>query len=113
MVKMYDKNGSSIATMGVRISSSVKYNLGSCTSSYTDLTVQPPVEVEKIWTITKTETALIITCNDTEVLNFLFTDSSNSKCVTRLGGNVVEQILFSNSDTASDFYRAGILSCRC
>ena len=45
-----------------------------CTDGWTDLPMQPPVEVDKTWTITKTDAAYIITCNDVEALNFLFTD---------------------------------------
>ena len=106
-VVMYDKDGSYIGAVGVKFSSTVQYGISSCTSSWPDLPVQPPVEVDKIWTITKTETAFIITCNDVEVLNYLFADSSRSDCVTKWGGDVVEEIWFRSSDDASDFYRAG------
>eukprot|EP00116_Pleurobrachia_bachei_P003983 sb/3464245/ len=41
------------------------------------------------------------------VLSYQFTDSSSyTECVTRLGGDVVEQIKFYDADTASDYYRA-------
>nr|AFK75462.1 putative secretory peptide-52 [Pleurobrachia bachei] len=109
MVNMYDKDSSYIGNVALTFSSTMKYYIGSCTNSWTDLPVQPPVEVEKIWMITKTETAIIITCNNVEVLNYLFADSSNSKCVTRWGGDVVEEIQFHSWDNATDFYRAGIL----
>ena len=105
---MYDKGGSNIGYVRVEFSSTVQYYIGSCSNSWADLPVQPPVEVDKIWTITKTETAIIITCNNVEVLNYLLADSSNSNCVTNWGGDVVEKIKFSSDwDTASDFYRAG------
>ena len=94
--------------MHVRFSSTIQYQIGSCITSWTDLPVQAPVEVDKIWTLAKTKTAIIITCNNVEVLNYLFEDSSENNCVTRLGGDVVEEIEFHGSqDTASDFYRAG------
>eukprot|EP00116_Pleurobrachia_bachei_P012768 sb/3473030/ len=104
-MKMYDNEENPIAYVAVKFSSSLTYKIGKCIENWTDLTVQPPVEVDKIWTITKTETALIITCNDVEVLNYLFTDSSNSNCVPKLGGNVVQYIEFISSDSASDFYK--------
>nr|AFK75450.1 putative secretory peptide-40 [Pleurobrachia bachei] len=106
ILKMYDKDGTSTSRLGVKFSSPIEYDISSCTSDFLDLPVQPPVEVEKIWTITKTETALIIKCNGVEVLNYLFADSSNSKCITRWGVDVVEQIRFKQNDTASDFYRS-------
>eukprot|EP00116_Pleurobrachia_bachei_P016676 sb/3476938/ len=78
--------------------------------AYEDLPVQPPVKVDKIWTITKTKTALVITCNNVEVLNLVFADSSSTYCVSRWGDDVVEQIKFPSSDTASDFYSAALIS---
>ena len=107
-VVMYDKDGSFISSFGVKFfskTSTVRYYVSYCTSNMPDLPVQPPVEEDKIWTITKTETALIITCNGVEVLNYLFADSSDSKCVPAWGGDV-EEIYFRLDDRASDFYRA-------
>eukprot|EP00116_Pleurobrachia_bachei_P009403 sb/3469665/ len=107
IVRMFGKYNSSIGGVRVKFSSTIKYFISECMTSYPDLPVQPPGEVDKIWTITKTETAIIITCNNVEVLHHLFTDSSNSNCVPRWGGDVVEEIEFSTGDdTASDFYRA-------
>ena len=69
--------------------------------------MQPPDEVKKTWTIRKTATTLSIECNGVEVLKYQFSDSDNSKCVPKWGGDVVEKIRFSNADdTASDSYRA-------
>eukprot|EP00116_Pleurobrachia_bachei_P016637 sb/3476899/ len=113
---MLDKENKWISNVYVMFYSSMQYIIRRCTISSRDLPVQPPVEVDKIWKITKTETAIIITCNDVEVVNFLFADSSNSACTPALGGDVVEHIKFlssitpGQSDTASDFYKAGITS---
>ena len=108
-VSMYDKGSSYIGYLGVKFSYTTQYSIGYCTGTYWRvLPVQPPVEVDKMWTITKTHTALIITCNGVEVLNYLFADSSDSDCVPQWDGDVVERIAFSGQlDTASDFYRAG------
>nr|AFK75425.1 putative secretory peptide-15 [Pleurobrachia bachei] len=106
-VEMYKNAGSYVGGVEVRLTSLVRYRLYHCINSYTDLPVELPVEVEKIWTIIKTGTALIITCNNLEVLNYVFADSSNTKCVKKLGGDVVEVIKFHGWDAASDFYRAG------
>ena len=97
----------------IEFSSPIKFGMAYCNSQgansvYTDFSVQPPVEVDKIWTFTKTDSALIITCNDVEVLNYKFADSTFSDCVTEWGGDTTEKIKFSSSwNTASDFYRAG------
>ena len=107
-LNIYDKNSTSyISYMYVIFDSKMQYMITDCIF-YTDLPVQPSIEAENIWTITKTETALIIKCNDVEVLNYLFADSSNSECVPIWAGDVVEYIGFDNLDTASDFYRAGM-----
>ena len=103
---MYNNGGSNIADLIVKFSSPMQYYLWNC-SKWTNLPVQPPVKVDKIWTITKTHTSLRITCNNVEVLNYKFADSSDSNCVPRWGGNVVGKIIFKKSDSASDFYRAG------
>ena len=113
-VTMHD-NGY-IGDVRIKLSHPMKYLIAWCTQGYTTLPVQPPEEVDKIWTITKTDTAIIITCNNVEVLNFQFAIADNSlsmsSCVTKLGGDVVEDILFhSSSDTASDFYRAKAGKC--
>eukprot|EP00116_Pleurobrachia_bachei_P005144 sb/3465406/ len=104
-VMMYDEDVVFIGNVGVKFSSPMQYLIVFCTI-WTDLPVEPPVEVNKVWTITKTETGLIITCNNVEVLNYLFADSSFITCVPNLGGYVVEKIMFYSSDKASDFYRA-------
>ena len=116
---MYDKDGTKISAVAVWFSSTVQYKIEDCTSTYTinniwtELPVQPPEQVEKVWTFTKTETGIIISCNDVEVLNYQFADSSESNCVAKLGGDVVEQIGFPSWDDASDFYSIGKgRSCR-
>ena len=86
----------------------MQYYIPWCTSYFTDLPVQPPVEVDKIWTFAKTKSAFIITCNGVEVLNYLFADSVRNYCVSQWGSDIVEEIEFSSDhDTASDFYKAG------
>ena len=107
-VLQYGKDGRWIGWMGLRFSSQIQYRIYYC-NSFRDLTWQPSAEVEKIWTITKTETALTITCNGVEVLNYLFAESLENSCVTTWGDDVVENIEFDNNeDTASDFYKASM-----
>eukprot|EP00116_Pleurobrachia_bachei_P009654 sb/3469916/ len=106
-VRMFKIDIDKIGSVVVKLSSPIQYKIGFCTNStFIDLPVQPPVEVNKIWTITKTETAFIITCNNVEVLNYLFADSSDGDCVVKWGGDVVEYFEFDDGDKASAFYRA-------
>eukprot|EP00116_Pleurobrachia_bachei_P012651 sb/3472913/ len=106
-MQLYDKNNSQLGTVGVKFSSPMQYRIGHCIEDWEDLLVQPTVEVEKILTIIKTKTALIIICNNVEVMNYLFADSSNGECVQTKQGDVVDQLKFSKQyDTSSDFYRS-------
>ena len=98
-----------ITSVAVRFfDTSIRFKIGICTGrSYIALPVQTPAEVDKIWEITKTETAIIIICNNVAVVNYLFAESSDDDCVIKMGGDVVEEIEFDSDDTASDYYRAG------
>nr|AFK75430.1 putative secretory peptide-20 [Pleurobrachia bachei] len=104
-VDTYNIGSSFIGGVGVKFTSPIQYGISFCTTSWTVLPVQPGDEVDKIWTIRKTTTAVRIECNGLEVLNYQFSDSSASSCVSRWGGDVVEKILFYAYDTASDSYR--------
>ena len=91
----------------------MQYFIADCTgdgigrNGWINLPAETPTEAEKIWTITKTQTALNITCNDVEVVNYVFADSSESSCVRMWGGDIIEKIKFTVYDTASDFYKSG------
>ena len=107
-VYVYDKDSNLKGGAGVRFTSPMLYGIGGCTPDWAELPVQPTIEVDMIWTYTKTDTAFIITCNGVEVLNYLFADSPiSTDCVSRWVGDVVEEIMFPSTDTASDFYKAG------
>eukprot|EP00116_Pleurobrachia_bachei_P007138 sb/3467400/ len=104
--------GEEVYGIAVEFSSPIKFWLPSCNSEkypgYENFPVQPPDEVDKIWTFTKTDLALIVTCNGVEVLNYEFKTSEFSDCVSKWGGNTTESIYFALTwNTASDFYRAG------
>ena len=101
-----DKVGSFEVNFGKPNAPNFTFLLTPCTD-WANLLVEPPAEVDKTWTFTKTDTAFIITCNGVEVLNYLFADSSDSDCVPTLGGNVVESINIYKFDKASDFYKTG------
>ena len=109
-------DGVAIGYVWVRFTSPIQYSIEHCTSTvyWINFPVQPPYEVDKIWTIRKTDTALIMECNEVEVLNFQFSDSSEWYCEDYWGGDVVKKIKFQEYysfgiryiDTASDSYRA-------
>ena len=102
---MYSADEKLIGGVTVRFTSPMKYSIGQCTDTdkLPDLPVQPGDEVDKIWKITKNTNALSIECNEVEVLNYTFSDSSDTDCVTKWGGDVMK-IKFTEHDTASDGY---------
>jgi len=82
-----------------------KYFIYPCTGTNTStLPVYLPQEQEKIWTFTKTATAIIYECNGVEVLNYVFSDSANESCVAAYSQDI-EKIQFDYQDSASDQYR--------
>ena len=105
VVRLYDEQKSHTSSLVIQFISPMKYRVNHCVTSYTVLPTQPPDDVDKIWTFTKTSTAFIISCNGVELLNYVFSDSSRSKCVPTWSRDV-EKIDFHRNDSASDFYRA-------
>eukprot|EP00116_Pleurobrachia_bachei_P006613 sb/3466875/ len=107
-VSILDYSGSSISFIQMIYSRTpVVHKIKHCTNGFWQVNVQPPEEMEKIWTITKTETALFITCNNVEVLMFLFANRAKVICNNKFGGNVVGYIQFSTEyGLQSKLYRA-------
>eukprot|EP00116_Pleurobrachia_bachei_P013176 sb/3473438/ len=101
---VHNAEESYIGHVMVEFSSPLKYFIADCTS-WTSNPVPPPEEVDKIWTIQKKPTTFSIDCNGVEVLNYKFSDSNDTDCVSRWGKDV-ENIVFPIPwDTASDSYR--------
>ena len=104
LVFHYAPNMGFITGFGIKFTSPVMYGLSYCAKDLV-LPVQPPDELDKIWTITNTSTSLIISCNGVELLNFVFSDSNDSKCVPQWSRKV-GYLKFDNAGKASDYYRA-------
>ena len=82
-----------------------EYFIKRCFEISASFSVDLPAEQTKIWTITKTAITVKISCNEVEVLTYIFSDSSRSACVTYWSSDTVK-ILFGSTDTASDEFRA-------
>ena len=82
-VQLYDAQEEYIAAFGFAFYTLIKYWVGNCQSGWAPLSTQPSDDEAKIWTFTKTSTAFIISCNGVEVLNYVFSDSSNSDCASK------------------------------
>ena len=99
----------------ISFSSPPWYHIGHCTSSWTYFPVSLPSDVEKVWRITLNRNSgirLLIHCNNIEVVNILMSDNtcnyeSSNYWTTYWSRNIWRVWFDPNSDTASDFYRAG------
>ena len=80
LVELYTAEEVYISNISLQFSATpqYQYHIRNCTSSWTNFTVDLPVEQDKIWTITKTATALKIECNDVEVLNLVYSEADTS-----------------------------------
>ena len=63
-----------------------------------------PAEGDRQWTISKTKDALTILCNGIEVLNLVYTDSTDSSC-SNVWTKESTSFKFLSNDFASDYYR--------
>jgi len=107
-VGFFSEDGSGGAVF-VKFTDPPQYAIGWCIHPDWVTFTNMPVEDTRVWTITKTATSLALVCNGVEIFNYLFSESTNSACVTRWSGDMVT-IRFMSSDnvvdTASDKYRA-------
>ena len=110
-VKFYTKQGEEAGGVKIFFSSTPKYRLNYCNSSYTNFPSNLSSEVDKIWRVTLDKTAgirLQIHCNGVEVVNFLLSDNTCDRSYWRRHwSRDVEYIHFIGRDTASEYYRAG------
>ena len=70
----------------------------------TYVSIYPPAEQDKIWTISKTSTTLKIVCNGVEVLTYTFSESTQGTCPIKWSQDVTG-IMFGKAGQAADGYR--------
>ena len=105
-VKLYTAEEVHISTIRLYFSATPQYYISYCISSYTNYPVDLPAEQDKIWTITKTATALKIECNNVEVLNLVYSEADTPDDCVAAYSQDVEKIVFPYyRDTATDEYR--------
>ena len=113
---MYFYSGSSQAGgVSFSFSSPPQYLFQNCRTSWTNFPTALPSETDKVWTITLSkvsdEIRVVIHCNDKEALNVVLSDTTCSDDYWSSNwSRDVDGIYFSNSDTASDYYRPGTLN---
>ena len=100
-------DGSSASGLKVKLTTPPSYVIGYCTTWVTFTNI--PEERVRTWTITETETSVILACNGVEIVNYLFSESTKDTCVPYWSRNAEKMMFRSDSagiDTASDEYRA-------
>ena len=85
----------------IRFNTSYQYQIEPCMSDYTDLPVQPPSDLIKIWTITKTASNLTLECNGVELVTVVFEDHGD-ECVKNW--ETIEEILWIFSFNMASVY---------
>ena len=102
-----------IGWITILFSNPMKYLVGLCSETgykaNKEFQNPSPEEKNKIWTISKTSTHLVIQVNGVEVLNFEFATAPLLSCATQWGQDVTKIVFWSSDnsddDTASDEYR--------
>ena len=106
-VAVHYPSGYQISIFYVRFEPTIKFYIYNCIEWGSDpvLPTQDSDGVDRIWTFTKTSTALIVSCNGVEMINYVFSEGSKSECASKWA-NDVGYVSFRDIDKASDYYRA-------
>ena len=88
----------------VRFKNPPEYSVGYCTPDGIFPTFTMPDGDVKIWTITKYSTKVILHCNEVEIFNYKFSESTRAEC-QGIWSPEKTHFHFGTTDTASDFYR--------
>ena len=100
-------NRETLRYIEIKFSKPTKYNVGHCLINFDrmiEFDEPPPSTREKLWTITKRETQLLIQCNGVRVLTLEFNKAETDDCEEKWRPGVI-RIRFSSRDTASRRYR--------
>ena len=115
LVYFFNSEGDDAGTIIFHFTSTLQYQLWYCTNSRTNFPTELPTETDKVWRISLTRTSgirLVIHCNEVEVLSILLSDSTcTSSSWNSVWSRDVEEIKFSISDSASDYYRGTYADC--
>ena len=68
--------------------------------------VTPPTGVNKTWEITFTTEDVKIKCNSLQVLHFIFNNTHDGNCYSKVKGKIATRIKFKSGDTATKMFNA-------
>ena len=102
-VQFFVEAGNGIGGVAIKFTDPPQYSIGYCTAWTTF--IMPEGEVNKTWTITKTDVSIALSCDDQEIIYLLLSDSTLADCESRWSQDAAN-ILFNTQDTASEMYRA-------
>ena len=66
----------------------------------------PPTGVNKTWEITLTTEDVKIKCNSLQVLHFIFNNTHNDYCTSKVKGKIASRIRFYRYDTATKMFKS-------
>ena len=84
------------------------YIIDYCTPDYYSLKfpVTPPTDVNKTWEITFTTEDVKIKCNSLQVLHFIFNNTHDGRCTSKVKGKTATRILFWSGETATKMFKS-------
>ena len=68
--------------------------------------VTPPTDVYKTWEITLTTEDVKIKCNTLQVLHFIFNNTHDADCTSKVKGKIATRIMFWSRDRATKMFNA-------
>ena len=105
-VYFYTSSRNLIGGVTIRLNANPDYQLLKCRHPWVSIPTSLPEDNNRIWKITKTSDPLgiLVHCNDKEILNFQFSDTTcTDKTWRSQWGQEMKRINF-YGDTASDYY---------
>ena len=66
----------------------------------------PPTGVNKTWEITFTTEDVKIKCNSLQVLHFIFNNTHNGDCTSKVKGKIATRITFGSGDKATKMFKS-------
>ena len=107
-MRFFNESEAGAGGFRVKFADPPQYKIGWCSTDWVTFTNIPEEQV-RTWTITKTDTSVILACNGVEIVNYLFSESTTDDCVSYWSRDGVKMKFMSeidDIDTASDKYRA-------
>ena len=103
---LYSEETKVIEALRIQFRDPIQYFIGTCADAYAPLPKEPPTQLEKTWTFTRTSKGVKYECDGVEVLDFELTPEACGEEAYKKWEQRITHIRFdSHASDASDFYR--------